>query len=509
MRMFDELRGELGFKIASPYGLKEKHARALVMYWHSKGLSASTLENRLCHLRVFATLALRKEGMIPSLQEYLPDVKRERTAARDKAVSAVADPKEIILRAMDYCPFVGMQLWMQWQFSLRMQEAIYLRPGKNDLGHELAVNEGTKGGRPRRVPITTPEQRAALNAAKALADRHPSGKITVPRKTLAQDKSHFYYVCSRIGLTRKGIGATAHGFRHDGLQAEFKARTGVDAPVKASAQSNAMSGENNPNDKTGGKTIAHISKAKLEQAQYAVSHLAGHNRKDAAGAYLGSISKARARAIAAEPLPEIDPHADSTPLNERMARMSAIHRSMQLARQELGPNNSREPQAAAPTPAAAFDEAPDVAHDVAPAAATERIIPVSAQGSVRAARPGADQVTSLVTHQAHNPAAAQPAEPQRTRKRILVEQPKLGLMSRLLGKKNSGEQPPQQSDLFAAPAPAPTSILPSGPTQPGDPAGTNAGNNIGGTPANASGLDENGYSPVDDRDPYAKPGDWE
>jgi hypothetical protein len=449
-RMFDVLRLELGFKIESPHGLKEKHAQALVDHWVKSDYAISTIENRLSFLRVFAELGLEKRGMIAPLDKYLPGVKRSRVAKVDKSVTAVADPETVLSKAMALCPHVGTQFWVQWAFGLRPQEAICLRPIQNDLGDYLAVLEGTKGGRPRQRLIEHDFQRAALKAGKMLAAGNRRGLISQPGLTLAQAKRRFYYIAEKIGLTRNGlIGATPHGLRHDSLQWEFKHDTGVDAPVKAVDP-----------DAAPGKSILDLSKEELDRAQYRISNLAGHNRKSSASAYLGSVPAARRKAMASEPLPPTDPQKSTGTLNQRMAAMAREAAVRDLALQHLGGKNTRD---GSPTAASAEGMPTPAARVVAPDLPAVKESPASAA----------------------SPATSRAAQPQRPARNISAapareaKPAKPGLAARLFGKKNPGEQVtlPHQDDLFSAPPPA--------------------------APDPSSGKDG-----PDERDPYAKPEDW-
>lgn len=59
-------------------------------------------------------------------------------------------------------PYVRMSLTLQQAFGLRREEAIKLQPSYADRGDCIVLKGSwTKGGRPRTVPITTPEQRVA------------------------------------------------------------------------------------------------------------------------------------------------------------------------------------------------------------------------------------------------------------------------------------------------------------------------------------------------------------
>jgi hypothetical protein len=84
---------------------------------------------------------------------------------------------------------VGHQLRLMKEFGRRLNEAILLRPAASDQGESLLVEHSTKGGRTRMVPIRTPAQREALDAAKALAVRSSRGSMVPTGMTRAQARN--------------------------------------------------------------------------------------------------------------------------------------------------------------------------------------------------------------------------------------------------------------------------------------------------------------------------------
>ncbi len=64
-------------------------------------------------------------------------------------------------------PYVRMSRTLQQAFELRREESIKFRPSYADRGDRIVLKGSwTKGGRPRAVPVTTPEQRAVLDQAR-------------------------------------------------------------------------------------------------------------------------------------------------------------------------------------------------------------------------------------------------------------------------------------------------------------------------------------------------------
>ena len=74
-----------------------------------------------------------------------------------------------------------------------------------DLPHEvtyLEVEQGTKGGRLRYVPIDTPEKRAALEEAKRLVTVK-GAHLGRPGKSLAQNMRRYDHVMGRSASHRR------------------------------------------------------------------------------------------------------------------------------------------------------------------------------------------------------------------------------------------------------------------------------------------------------------------
>lgn len=96
----------------------------------------------------------------------------------------------------------------------------------------LEVYGGTKGGRPRLVPIKMPEQADVIAWVKCVAVKSPSGGIRWPEHSWMQAQRRFYYLMKKLGLTRRELGVTAHGLRHDKAQATYRSVTGKATPIE-------------------------------------------------------------------------------------------------------------------------------------------------------------------------------------------------------------------------------------------------------------------------------------
>jgi integrase len=98
----------------------------------------------------------------------------------------------------------------------RREESIKFQPRYADRGDYIALKGSwTKGGRPRAVPITTPEQRLVLDQAHRLAG---AGSLIPSHKTYIQQRHTYDGQCKPAGLNHM------HGLRHHCAQARYEAR---------------------------------------------------------------------------------------------------------------------------------------------------------------------------------------------------------------------------------------------------------------------------------------------
>lgn len=279
---------EMGFKFASPDQLREYHVRRLVEKWEEDGLSASTLQNRLSVLRSFAGW-IGKNGMVRDLDKYLKEPangKRTAIAVKDKSWSTNGiDVEALFVQIGATDENVAMQLRLMLAFGLRREEAICLKPHRDERKGYLVVRDGTKGGRERTVEISNPMQRAVLDAAKAMVKR-ALGYVGNPELTLKQSIRRFQYVMWKHGVTNSGLGITAHGLRHERLNDRFEELAGIPSPVRMSIQ-----------NEEGAKQILNADPARVELARAKVSEEAGHVRLSITGAYTGSHAKAKKSAL--------------------------------------------------------------------------------------------------------------------------------------------------------------------------------------------------------------------
>ena len=275
MQFIDELRG-LGFKIKNLNNLEQRHVTAVVAKWKAAKLSPSTIMNRLTHLR-WLTTALGKRGFMKEPAAYglgVQDIARTYVATVDKSWSGKDFiPSVLISQATTLDPWVGMKLEMMQAFGLRLQESILMRPRVSDMGNNLVLEEGTKGGKTRVVPITSDAQREVLDRAKKMSLKATKGALISPDRTPTQERRRVYYICEKLGITKAQLGVTNHGLRHGYANDEFKERTGEDSPVR------------------GGPALPNSEK--ITAAKQAISNALGHRRIQITTAYIGKTKMGR------------------------------------------------------------------------------------------------------------------------------------------------------------------------------------------------------------------------
>lgn len=228
---------ELGYPLTNVHHLKPKHIDALMKRWEGEGLSASTLQKRFSYLTLLCRW-IGKASMLRPGASYLADPGRYRrtyAADHDHSWTAVGiDPLEKIAAIEPDDPAVARVLRLQHAFGLRIQEASLLNPARDTVGEaQLRIVAGTKGGRPRVVPIETAAQRAVLAEAHGYAGITRRSMIP-PEYDLKQWLTHCYHVLGRHGVTRQA-GLVSHGLRHHYANDVYEQLTGEVSPVRGGA----------------------------------------------------------------------------------------------------------------------------------------------------------------------------------------------------------------------------------------------------------------------------------
>jgi integrase len=272
---------ELGYKIQDVKNIGERHIEVLVKdAWHVKKKKIKTIQNELSRLRIFMGM-LGKQGMVKSIEKYLPDVdpkllRVSNVARQSKSWSAngidiVQKFSEIDKRDWR----LGLMLRLELAFGLRREEVLKCDTHAQDFGHYFQVFPGQgKGGRWRNIPVLSKPQRDTLDYVKSKVPKNtPLGwKVTESGKTadLKTNLRRYENLMSSLGLTKKDAGITGHG-----LRAQFAENhallLGIIPPTLGGASIQLPSDE-----------IKH-KRIRLAQAL-------GHNRPSITNAYIGSFN---------------------------------------------------------------------------------------------------------------------------------------------------------------------------------------------------------------------------
>lgn len=134
---------------------------------------------------------------------------------------------------------------------------------------EIKLSRGTKNGRPRIVPVSSPEQILALEKFASLGNIR-FGSIIPENTDLKTFTAYFYRTIRTVGMTKKDE-LNCHSFRHLNLQLLFTEVTKLVAPINSTSALNLK--QNDP---------------LLAYGYDIVTKAAGHADPSKATSYLGS-----------------------------------------------------------------------------------------------------------------------------------------------------------------------------------------------------------------------------
>ena len=281
---FAELRKQTSFRDADPRHLGSRHIEVMVERWVARGLATATIHNYLSFLRTFAGWT-SKPGMVLSPDHYVgedsPHAHRSQVASEDHSWSAKeVDALALIARVSEADPWVGLQLELCYHFGMRGKEARHFRPHGCIIDRQDAmprdtepfpgvqqfvrIDHGTKGGRPRHVPLVTDAQRDVI--AKCCARVEPGMYVGYPGISPLAAQSRFYYVVRKFGISKRELGVVVHGLRHEHVNDRYESDAGRPSPVR---------GGSNTGDTT--------------QARTRAARVLGHGRLEVTTCYLGTM----------------------------------------------------------------------------------------------------------------------------------------------------------------------------------------------------------------------------
>jgi len=255
--------------------MKPKHLPLMVQTWESAGIAPRTQVQMFAVLKWFWRMHGITDG-VRNIKAHVPEPERyvvHGAAQIDRSVKGQGVDVFEVLRRLDALdPRAGAFARLAWATGLRRLECLRLHPHEDLVGDELRISRGSKGGRPRIIPLKDagPERAAvALDAIKTLRELSPpGGHGGWPDLKLQQSYRRLGSLLERVGLTKAELGTTMHGLRHDFAIDLLEELSGVTAPVR------------------GGLCVDY---AKLREHMRRVSGLLGHNRPKVTNAYYGSM----------------------------------------------------------------------------------------------------------------------------------------------------------------------------------------------------------------------------
>lgn len=274
-QFFQDLR-ENGYLIKNVLNLSQKHVQAIVKVWLDAGIEPSTIQGRMSILKWF-TQSIGKADMIRDYASYgIPEDRIQRTyvAKVDKSwVGNEVFTQELIDKVKAKDAWVAMNLELMQQFGLRIRESVLIRPKYSDSSTTLTVEEGTKGGRTRVVPILKQEQREVLDRAIQMSTANVRGAMVHPGKDPKQSIRRIYYVCEILGITKDQLNITPHGLRHEYANDRYEEVSGMPSTVRGS--------------------VGVFDREKDEEARNVVTRELGHARLSITAAYTGARVQGR------------------------------------------------------------------------------------------------------------------------------------------------------------------------------------------------------------------------
>lgn len=274
--------------------LGKAHVLACVKAWQEEGLGEGTIQGYLSVLRRFFCLVgkanvlptnnklrdwLRANGLTAGTigRQQIPELAkgwRDMGISPELFIETVRSQGELVVASI-------LEMELNWGF--RDEEGWFCIPHVSEQdgnGKGLMLRRGTKGDKVRLVrwfrdPERSQAQREALERAKALASIHRRKELSIPGLTADQMKNHFNWVVRRNGATKKDMGVTPHGLRHQFACDLFRDITGMPAPVLGLLPAEEY----------------RKNAALVRQAMQEISLQMGHERPSISGAYVGSVGK--------------------------------------------------------------------------------------------------------------------------------------------------------------------------------------------------------------------------
>lgn len=239
--------------------------------WTEKGISKRAQINYFNVIRWFWRICGMEINPIRSYEKEKGEFTINRNAETDKSWSGNGvDFDEVYKRIYEIDPVAARLVLTMKQFGMRVKESLRLQPHQADGVDRLLITKGTKTGRPRQLVFNDFDDEVEFRRVLDQLKQEVPAKahLAWANLTLKQAQMKIQYIARKVGITKKQLGVTLHGLRHEFTIAQLEELTGQKAPVR------------------GGVVINYRA---LSAARLKITQALGHNRLKVTGAYYGSF----------------------------------------------------------------------------------------------------------------------------------------------------------------------------------------------------------------------------
>lgn len=277
---------DVGLGVKSWENVTSKHLLAAVEKWKDDGLSTKTIHDKVSGVRQVAEAygndRLRTASTLidPETGERALEarvyVTNEQKSLSDEARLEIQERlRTEYIDKFDTGPRLAAQMQLARELGLRHEESRKFDLYRDVHGDRAFVNNGTKAGRDRFVPMTD-GARDAIEVLKPFYDKTFGNTMPCREATW---ESRAYSAMHKVGMGRElDTGATFHGIRHTYAQERFEQMTGFPCRVAGGTPELAL--------ERAGEGWQKLEQEARDVLKAEMGH--GPDREDVMSQYLGS-----------------------------------------------------------------------------------------------------------------------------------------------------------------------------------------------------------------------------
>ena len=283
VKRFVKILRAKGFGVSKWEKVINKHVRAVVSQWKSRGLKPATLKEYLSGVRAVAKYYGNDRIAATNAAFRIPNrkyVSNRDGSLPDHVYNATVTALKESMEPNDHR--VAAQMQLQRELGLRMEESYKFSARRDVLADgRVLVAGGTKGGRERVILVVSEKGWEAIEYARQVGDGR-NGNLIPREMSEKQWKDLCYRILRRNGVTKAEAGASSHGLRHAYAQERYRQITGYECRAKFGSQGEF---------RAAARTAAGADWAQLDHdARQILKPEMGHgpDRNDVVSQYLGS-----------------------------------------------------------------------------------------------------------------------------------------------------------------------------------------------------------------------------